>query len=511
MRAITHYEILGLDKTADKEAVKKRYKELCLIWHPDKAKEWSPDLLKEKVNLVFSRIHEAYQVLSKDAERKQYDKFGSLIANNSDEKYKAAKEELETLYQNYLKQMENPLETFGDFLGKVSELEWQAKQMQKMFLAQARAAQKEAEKKISILEEENRELRDALAKAEKEKEALDRQAQNLLASLSQSQHQMELLTKKIESLEKQAPTKEALNSPRLFTSPVLRSKEAKKIVPPICIIQRLETPPFLGTKDPKTGMLFVGVSLVFERPEHGEPFREALYEASQNNPKYSLTTTYSPYNSQLVNLKKEFGIQTTFFDLELCHFKMIAQNPRLNGLFQMIALEKLVDISKIPQKLYYMNDSKFIDIKAPPAKMRLEGVERIILTLGHFFHHPLMAFLDFRLVFKTAEKAKVFQNLVDDIMTMLDKNAPFGTASLLPESHQDDGTVIQIKSVSSTELTLLLFKNPYVQNVILLHAFEQFFDTTGIEKAIFNSSTRKWLDQEAESTGSEFLKKSGGF
>ncbi len=64
-----YYEILGIEKTASKEEIKKAYKKLALQHHPDRSKEEGSE---EK----FKEISEAYAVLSDDQKRKAYDQFG---------------------------------------------------------------------------------------------------------------------------------------------------------------------------------------------------------------------------------------------------------------------------------------------------------------------------------------------------------------------------------------------------------------------------------------------------
>lgn len=61
------YEILGVSKTATKDEIKKAYYKLAHKFHPDKA---GGDEAK------FKEINEAYQVLSDDGKRSQYDRFG---------------------------------------------------------------------------------------------------------------------------------------------------------------------------------------------------------------------------------------------------------------------------------------------------------------------------------------------------------------------------------------------------------------------------------------------------
>ncbi len=64
-----YYEVLGVPKNADKDQIKNSYRKLAMQYHPDRNK--SPEA-EEK----FKEISEAYAVLSDDAKRSQYDRFG---------------------------------------------------------------------------------------------------------------------------------------------------------------------------------------------------------------------------------------------------------------------------------------------------------------------------------------------------------------------------------------------------------------------------------------------------
>lgn len=66
-----YYKILGVDKKASAEDIKKAYRKLALKWHPDK----NPN--NKNAEDKFKKISEAYAVLSDKEKREQYDNFGS--------------------------------------------------------------------------------------------------------------------------------------------------------------------------------------------------------------------------------------------------------------------------------------------------------------------------------------------------------------------------------------------------------------------------------------------------
>ena len=64
-----YYEVLGIDKDASKEEIKKAYRKLARKYHPDVNKETDAE---DK----FKEVKEAYEVLRDDQKRAQYDQFG---------------------------------------------------------------------------------------------------------------------------------------------------------------------------------------------------------------------------------------------------------------------------------------------------------------------------------------------------------------------------------------------------------------------------------------------------
>ncbi|KAH7697753.1 DnaJ domain-containing protein, partial [Aphelenchoides avenae] len=67
------YSILGVDKKADDAEIKKAYRKLALKWHPDKNPE-----NKEQAEKKFKQIAQAYEVLTDQKRRTEYDR-GSVL------------------------------------------------------------------------------------------------------------------------------------------------------------------------------------------------------------------------------------------------------------------------------------------------------------------------------------------------------------------------------------------------------------------------------------------------
>ena len=70
-----YYKILGVERTADADEIKKAYRKLAMKYHPDRnqGNKQSEDKFKE--------INEAYEVLSDPQKRGRYDQLGESYSS----------------------------------------------------------------------------------------------------------------------------------------------------------------------------------------------------------------------------------------------------------------------------------------------------------------------------------------------------------------------------------------------------------------------------------------------
>src|SRR5919205_4185112 len=70
MAFVDYYQILGVDKKATEEDIKKAYRKLARKYHPD----LNPN--DKEAHKKFQQINEANEVLSDPEKRKKYDQYG---------------------------------------------------------------------------------------------------------------------------------------------------------------------------------------------------------------------------------------------------------------------------------------------------------------------------------------------------------------------------------------------------------------------------------------------------
>ena len=76
-----YYDILGIDRNATENDIKKAFKKLSLKYHPDRHANDSEEEKKEAEE-KFKEINEAYSILSDKEKKQYYDTFGSLDGMN---------------------------------------------------------------------------------------------------------------------------------------------------------------------------------------------------------------------------------------------------------------------------------------------------------------------------------------------------------------------------------------------------------------------------------------------
>lgn len=74
------YEVLGVERDAGDQEIKKSYRKLALKWHPDKNQDNN-----EESTRIFTEIQQAYEVLSDPQERAWYDKHREQIIRGGDD------------------------------------------------------------------------------------------------------------------------------------------------------------------------------------------------------------------------------------------------------------------------------------------------------------------------------------------------------------------------------------------------------------------------------------------
>ncbi|RNA29964.1 dnaJ -like protein [Brachionus plicatilis] len=74
-----YYDILEINGNANQDEIRKAYRRLALMWHPDKNPE-----NKELAEYEFKKISEAYEVLSDTKKKEIYDRYGKLTPDLSE-------------------------------------------------------------------------------------------------------------------------------------------------------------------------------------------------------------------------------------------------------------------------------------------------------------------------------------------------------------------------------------------------------------------------------------------
>ena len=75
-KKIDYYKLLGLKENANENEIKNAYFKLAKKYHPDRLSDAPDPEIKDKANFVFAEINKAYETLSDDNKRREYDTKG---------------------------------------------------------------------------------------------------------------------------------------------------------------------------------------------------------------------------------------------------------------------------------------------------------------------------------------------------------------------------------------------------------------------------------------------------
>jgi len=102
---LDYYGLLGLDRSASFGDIKDAYFTMAKKFHPDRVAQAPDPDLKEKANFVFARINKAYEVLSNEEKKREYDGKGckevaghDKVTGNLTEKASILARKAKTLY-----------------------------------------------------------------------------------------------------------------------------------------------------------------------------------------------------------------------------------------------------------------------------------------------------------------------------------------------------------------------------------------------------------------------------
>jgi curved DNA-binding protein CbpA len=83
-RDVDYYELFNLKSSATFNEIKEVYYQYAKKFHPDRLGETSNPEMREKANFVFARVNKAFEVLSNEEKRREYDMKGYKEIQNSE-------------------------------------------------------------------------------------------------------------------------------------------------------------------------------------------------------------------------------------------------------------------------------------------------------------------------------------------------------------------------------------------------------------------------------------------
>lgn len=109
-----YYEVLGVSRKADENAIKKAYRKLAKKYHPD------TNAGNAQAEQKFKEVTEAYTILSDPEKRKRYDRFGHAAFDGSGSQGETYSDYTGNgVYQEYHFESGNMEDIFEDFFGDI--------------------------------------------------------------------------------------------------------------------------------------------------------------------------------------------------------------------------------------------------------------------------------------------------------------------------------------------------------------------------------------------------------
>src|SRR4051794_7717406 len=91
-----YYEVLGVSREADDEAIKKAYRRLAMQYHPDRNRG------DHEAELKFKEASEAYDVLRDPRKRQLYDRYGHAGLEGAGQADPGARSAMEDIFSDIL-------------------------------------------------------------------------------------------------------------------------------------------------------------------------------------------------------------------------------------------------------------------------------------------------------------------------------------------------------------------------------------------------------------------------
>ena len=92
------YEIIGISRTATAEEIKKAYRKLAQVYHPDK----NPG--DKEMEAKFKELNNAYEILGDDSKRRHYNTYGNAPSVNQNRNHKPFTNVMDDFFGNFFNQ-----------------------------------------------------------------------------------------------------------------------------------------------------------------------------------------------------------------------------------------------------------------------------------------------------------------------------------------------------------------------------------------------------------------------